>query len=198
MPTPFVEITQNETPYKDDRSLESYWHMKAVYRSKEEDEDDECFVRKIKILHKEPYVKRSRNPLLPSSLSHIEKAIEYANYIPKLEDDWDGEGAIGIPAQIFTRAKNFIQDYSKSLFEKSSIVLVAPIISPLSDGSIDVLWQTKSNSLLVNVKNSEMDICYYYGVFDIQNLKHDFNGKISTTPIVPFFFDWLKEFKVED
>jgi hypothetical protein len=132
----------------------------------------------------------------PLKLSHIAAAIENAKYILSLEEDWDCDGAIEIPHEIFNRAVNFIRDYSTFLLANNGLLLVAPIISPLKDGSIDLLWETKNNSLLVNIKNSDTNDAYYYGVIDIKNQKNDFNGNIKTTTILPLFSNWLKEYPV--
>jgi hypothetical protein len=134
---------------------------------------------------------------LPLRLSHIEIAIKDANYIVSLEDDWDSDGAIKIPSQIFNRAINFVIDYSISVFTNYNLVLVAPIISPVKDGSIDLLWETNENSLLVNIKNSFANDAFYYGVLDIRNQKNDFNGNIKTDNILSFFSIWLKEYQLE-
>ena len=141
------------------------------------------------------YKGNKKEDLLPVELSHIEASIEDSEYILDLEYGWDEDKAVPIPQYIYNRAIAFIKKYSISLFEKN-IIIVDPTISPLSDGSIDILWETKKNSLLVNIKNTDREIAYYYGISDIDDTKADFNGKISTNSFNPFFASWLKEFQM--
>ena len=135
--------------------------------------------------------------LLPHKLTHINSAINNAKYITSLESDWDDDGAIDVQPQVFNRAIKFIRDYSIFILNNYDLVLVAPNISPLNDGSIDLLWETKDNSLLVNFKNDNSNKAFYYGVIGIRKEKYDFNGNIKTGTIFPVFTNWLKEYKME-
>lgn len=132
---------------------------------------------------------------LHQSLTHIYNTIREAEYILDLEDDWDDEGAVSISIDTFDKAINFIKEYSISLLENHKLILVAPTISPVGNGSIDVLWQTQDNSLLVNINNG--NFAYYYGVLDVRNLKSDFNGKVPANTVIHFFAVWLEEYAME-
>lgn len=127
---------------------------------------------------------------------YINSAIENAKYILDLETGWDGESADKISPAIFNSAMNFIKLYFNELFTLNLIVKT-PIISPVNDGSVDILWQNASAKLLINI--SDESIGYYYGIsFNKTREPNDFNGKISILYVEPFFTDWLKKFSLEE
>jgi len=146
--------------------------------------------------HTEDDLNKINNPnKFCKELNHIEKVIEDSKYILNLEDDWDSEGAQQIPEIIFNRAIDFIRKYSKNIFE-DEIIISAPIISPLRDGSIDLLWQSSNSRLLLNIKNTSELTGFFYGALDIHNTKNEVYGNIETDIILPSFKGWLMEYKM--
>ena len=131
----------------------------------------------------------------PAELSHIENAVLDARSILELESNWDDEGALKVPLHIFNRAMDFIRNYSTFVRNNFQIVIIAPDINPLRDGSIDLYWKTKNASLLVNIKNDDDEIAYYYGVLYNQDKNtFDINGQISTNSTIDMFASWFSCF----
>jgi hypothetical protein len=127
-----------------------------------------------------------------TKLSHIEDAIEDAKYISTLESGWDGENAIPPPIHILERAVNFVRNYSYFVRDKFDIVIVAPHISPLRDGSIDLSWTASNGYLLINIKNTTESVAYYYGEMYEDNKKIiDANGEISPDNVINTFVSWF-------
>ena len=145
----------------------------------------------------------SRKGDMPYELLHINNAIDNAQYILTLEDDWDGNGAVKTPEFVFNRTKEFIKNYAIKLFNIYAIVIDDPYISQTKDGSINLEWSVENASLIVKIKNDSRQIAYYYGETlhksDNEEDKFDFNGQIPTVGIVDQFLSFLKNLpKVAD
>lgn len=132
------------------------------------------------------------NKSVPSELEHIRDAIEDASYIKNLKSNWDSEGAIKVPIEIFQRAIAFVMEYSIRAFNYYEIIPVSPEITPLRDGSIDISWNNGNTSLLVNIKNSAKPIAFYYGeLYNKEGQIFDVNGQIPTNKIMDTFVSWF-------
>ena len=175
---------------------------------------EECIVRRLPTKELEVYLKNVAEDIvytfesvyqkatskLPFELSHIQDVIVDAKFILDLEANWDSEGAIEIPKIIFDRAIHFVESYSSRVYFEFGIIPVSPEITPLKDGSIDLLWNNDKTSLLVNIKNASSDIAYYYGeLYNNNGQIFDVNGQIPTNLIIDTFASWFSYLsKVED
>lgn len=129
---------------------------------------------------------------LSNELSHIEEAIQEARQLLELESNWDGEGAIKIPLLIFNRAIQFLKSYSVFLKTEYSCIIIAPEITPLKNGSIDLYWKIENASLLINIKNGKDEIAYYYGeLYNHNKQAFDINGQIPTDTTLDMFASWF-------
>lgn len=128
----------------------------------------------------------------PSQLRGFYKTLQDAVEILSLEDNWDGEGALKIDKNAWLRAANFLDVYAKRLYEMESAVLEEPFISPVPNGSVDVVWENNNVRLLLNFK-VDSETAGYYGDFYSDN--NTFKGIIPTFGIEDHFVSWLKNFK---
>lgn len=131
---------------------------------------------------------------LENDLDYINQAIDDAKYISDLEADWDENGALEISKDTFGTAKNIVLKYSQYMFNYFSILLPAPSINPVNNGSIDLLWKNADKVLLLNIKPNET-LAHYYGLNT--HTKIDFQGSIRINEIETFFATWLMDFKME-
>jgi hypothetical protein len=92
----------------------------------------------------------------------IECAIEQSKYILELGDNWDGEGSRGYAFETWRRATEFLRDFALGA-AAGGHSLEAPTIGHAHDGSIDLLWRTKTYRLLINVPAGDGFIATFYG-----------------------------------
>lgn len=93
------------------------------------------------------------------------------------EDDWDDEHAVGCDPQIYLRTIELLLGYAEYVFKFYDIIVKAPSINLLTDGSFDIEWRCTHRTLLMNVVNSEK--------FDI----HFYGKDLNTTVLKGFLFD---------
>ena len=103
------------------------------------------------------------NPLIPVELEDIQGAIQEAQTILELQDDWDGEGSLGYAASTLKRASEFVLDNALELWRSQRLHAPAPVIGPGPDGSIDIHWQLATRTLLVNVPADANKPATFYG-----------------------------------
>jgi hypothetical protein len=130
--------------------------------------------------------------LLKQSISSIEELLKKdGEYLLSLKENWDSEGALAISESIYNRAKSFIIEFSKCIVDNIAYIktVTTPILTPLNDGSIDVLWKNESSSLLINFNNTVEYRAYYYGqILDVnKKITFDCNGKINPIKDVYMF-----------
>ena len=84
--------------------------------------------------------------------------------------------------------------YSKWIWENRGIVLLAPSIDALADGSIDIMWNSSKARLLLNVRNNVTSSqAHYYG--DTYGGKNKFKGVLGDlNEVQEFFAYWLTDF----
>lgn len=103
------------------------------------------------------------NPLIPFELEDIQGAIQEAQTILELKDDWDGEGSLGYAASTLKRASEFVLDNALELWRSQRLHAPAPVIGPGPDGSIDIHWQLATRTLLINVPADINKPATFYG-----------------------------------
>lgn len=131
---------------------------------------------------------------VPQAPAHISKAIDEARYILNLSSNWDDDGAVKIPQFVFDRATDFLSKYSDALKNIYKFDFPVPAIQPLKDGSIDLEWDTNKGFLLINFKNTEEFIAYYYGEIKTGDKgKIDYNGEIKTEMVINTVLSWFKD-----
>lgn len=95
--------------------------------------------------------------------SDIDAAIQEAQTILELQDDWDGEGSPGYAESTLRRAIDFLLLNTSRAWECCGIRTQAPVIGPGPDGSIDIHWKTSTRKLLVNIPADSNKAATFYG-----------------------------------
>ena len=113
----------------------------------------------------------------------LDKAIELSKDMLKLEDNWDGEGAVKISDQTWQKAIDFLNRHRFFWTLEENI----PDISALHDGSIDLHWKNEKFELLINVKGNS-DLAGVYGD-DYNTVQIKRNLDLNKT--YPAFMDML-------
>ena len=131
---------------------------------------------------------------LPNELSEVAFAIKDSKKILDLQEDWDSEGALAVPKFVWERAANVLSVYSTWIWENRGIVLLAPSIDAIADGSIDIMWNSSKARLLLNIKNNlTSSEAHYYG--DTYGGKNKFKGVLGDlNELQEFFAYWLTDF----
>ena len=120
----------------------------------------------------------------------ILKVIDESKSLLSLGDNWDEEGALAIPKDIWNRAINFLKNYSEYILHDKATIIKAPQINPCRDGSIDMSWRTPKARMLINFKNDGSDLAHYYG--DYYNSINSIKGYVKTDEIQEFLATWMK------
>jgi len=134
---------------------------------------DKCFIRVVKpvketsdVIQEESVYSFEVNGLkydVPLCLKYIAKQIEEAKVILDYEDDWDDEGAVATDVNTFTKAIDFVVQYSVFIYNSYKAILKEPYIDILRDGTISVHWEaSKNNQMLIIFKKDEGEIAHYY------------------------------------
>jgi hypothetical protein len=134
----------------------------------------------------------ANEPALPSYLIEIEDRINSSKRILDYKNNWDDNGGIPVNPTIFERATNFLRDYAESVFDVCNKALRTPDINAVGDGSVDLEWNFENAYFLINFKNTEEDIAFYYGEFKEDNkVIFDANGQINTNYVQGQFTTYL-------
>ncbi|MEJ7684666.1 MAG: hypothetical protein WKG06_43825 [Segetibacter sp.] len=123
--------------------------------------------------------------------SDLEEVINEAKYIPLLEYNWDEEGAIPIPQDLFDVTIHFLKHYYLFLLDSIGVNIALPEINPCRDGTIDLSWRTKNARLLINVRSGPDDyMAYFYG--DLYNNKMPLKGNFCISKFSEPLAFWMK------
>lgn len=101
--------------------------------------------------------------IIDEKLKHISTTINNSNYLLKLEEDWDSDGALGINELVYYRAIKLLVTYSKSILKNFEIAIKSPDISAGRDGSIDLNWKNENSGMLITILNTPDFNIHYYG-----------------------------------
>lgn len=96
-------------------------------------------------------------------LDHVAQAISSSRWILDLREDWDDAGGLAIKQATWQRAVCFLENHAIWLWTCFGIIIEAPKIKPVPDGSIDIHWKTSSYELLLNVPDDPEEKASFYG-----------------------------------
>jgi len=132
--------------------------------------------------------------ILPEQLRHIYDEIIDSFYILELEQNWDDQGALPIPIEVFRSSIQLLVDYSLAALKVHNTIIDTPEINPGPDGSIDLSWRTNQARLLINVKlvKGETKIRFYR---DHYNNEKSNRGDLYLDIIDESFLIWMKFLK---
>ena len=149
--------------------------------------------RKIEVAAKIIYKLKigNGNVSIPAPLIGIVGVINNSKHILEMPEDWDQLGAVKIEEETWNAAANFLVDYSIYILDNFSSIIQAPEINPCADGSIDLVWRTKSARLLLNIKPAGSKIfASYYG--DLFGNKQAIKNIIESYALIEHLAFWMK------
>lgn len=101
--------------------------------------------------------------IVPVKLRHVASQIKESQEIVDYDDNWDDEGATATDGETYLKAVEFIVQYMTYVYEQFSVVLIAPYVDILRDGSISVHWEAGENAqLLVVFRKGEGQFAQFY------------------------------------
>lgn len=122
-------------------------------------------------------------PLKSNIPLSIKEKIEKSKYILDFKNNWDEDGAIAISKKAYSNAIAFLTRYSERIVDvcgDDKDFLLAPSISPVKDGSVDLEWNLDNSYLLINFTESNNDFVYYYLAFkEGDKISLDANGQLD-------------------
>ena len=110
-----------------------------------------------------------------SDIQYILNALEKAKAVSFDEDD---EVLVQPVLEcVWDLAKDFLIGYLEWINKNYGILIDAPDISALPNGSLDILWYNKNGKILINIDNSSDKKAYYYS--DFHNRKNPMKGNVE-------------------
>ncbi|WP_410006522.1 hypothetical protein [Aequorivita nionensis] len=118
--------------------------------------------------------------------SPIEDLKELNKNLLKLEDNWDGQGAMSISPIVYQKCFDFLNNYYNFIKDTFNIVIALPEISPTPDGNLDILWRNNNSRLLIHINENS---AVYYGdqLAGINSIK----GQIEIENVQEFLATWM-------
>ena len=87
---------------------------------------------------------------------------KYRSYIMNLPDNWDGNDAPSFNEKTLERVFSLLKNILDKLWNEM-IKISIPLIQPVSDGSIDINWETDKFELLINIPEEQNELINLYG-----------------------------------
>lgn len=123
--------------------------------------------------------------------SAIEEAIQEAQHITGLTNNWDEDGAQQISKETLDTAATFLKSYADYLSLTYNVEIDAPEINPVKNGSIDLEWHTQGAQMLINIRRKEGQYyAFYYG--DRYNDKMPIKGNVPMSEFSESLAVWMK------
>lgn len=108
---------------------------------------------------------------IPVELQFLLNAYIKSEYIILLEEDWDDNGSSKYNIETWQKSLTFVNEYSATLLNDFNKKIEIPKIYHGPKGSIDILFENKNYSLLINILDNDTNRAVYYG--------RDLDGNIS-------------------
>lgn len=126
---------------------------------------------------------------LHSGLSYLAPAIEESLSILSLKDDWDGEWSVWYSAETLYAAVKFLISYADwyaTIWKK----IYPPKIYHAAWGSIDLLWEDESATMLINILAGWKDWVFFTTDIDeSQKIRWNFKLEKFNYLSIPFLFE---------
>lgn len=120
-------------------------------------------------------------------LTPCDRAIEGTRWILVLKPGWDGESALPC-VQAWHRATEYLRRQAHWVMDRFGVMLDAPDVMPLADGSIDIHWDSETCELLINVPPDANRPASFYG--DDRGSLH-IKGTLATEAFNEGLLQWL-------
>lgn len=88
---------------------------------------------------------------------------------------------VPVPDSIWGLTEYFLIDYAQWISTHYEMLIDVPNITPLQNGSVDILWYNKKGKMLVNIDNSTDTKAYYYS--DFHNKRNPIKGNVLINEI---------------
>lgn len=131
--------------------------------------------------------------ILDSRLADLVDEIQDSKYILNLEEGWEDNGAKISPNAYYASLK-FCLDYSIFILNKHNILISTPEINPVRNGTIDLVWNTESAYLAINVKHSPDGFVSTFFLFKKSNQK-TIEGEIDINELDEPMALWMTALK---
>lgn len=129
------------------------------------------------------------NLKIPFELQFLKNVYNKSEYIILLENDWDDNGSPKYNIETWKKALIFLNDYSSMLLNDFNKKIEQPKIYHGPKGSIDILIENSSYSLLINVLDN-IDKAIYFGKDNFGNIsKGEINIKNTNNALIPIAFN---------
>lgn len=162
-------------PYSNNR------HFNSTYNSYTEDIYkplfSKCSIQEV------PKAIEIIDPNVDNIPTAIREKIDRSNDLLLLKYNWDDDGALAVNEVSLKKATSFLEKYSVRILDLYGKNLIAPAISPVRDGSVDLEWNLKNSYLVVNFNNKDDFAIYYLALKDGEDILFDANGQINTKQI---------------
>ena len=132
------------------------------------------------------------------SLKHIALQIEEAKEILSYQKNWDDENAEPTDDLTFLKSAKFLFDYSSYIEGNYGIIIPAPYMDILKDGSIYLNWEMANSKFLIIFKKNMHPLAYFYGErIDKKENKIPFKSAIEVDGDVDeITAQWMKTYLV--
>lgn len=122
---------------------------------------------------------------LPHELTYLTDSIENSKSILLLEDDWDTEGSLQYSQSTWISAIKFLVDYATTLFFDFNIKIEIPKIYEGPKSSIDMIWETSTYRLVVNIEKEGINGMFYADNYKDQKTEGTFSLKKFNKFLLP-------------
>ena len=122
---------------------------------------------------------------LPHELTYLTDSIENSKSILLLEDDWDTEGSLQYSQSTWISAIKFLVDYATTLFFDFNIKIEIPKIYEGPKSSIDMIWETSTYRLVVNIEKEGINGMFYADNYKDQKTEGTFSLKNFNKFLLP-------------
>ncbi len=120
-------------------------------------------------------------------LSYLIENIRKSESILLLEDNFDDNGGEKYTFETWSASIKFLLDYANTLYSDYNIKIEKPKIYNGPNGSIDLLWENKLYTLLINVHKNAQDASFYAeSNLDTLNIRGEFKLKSYIKALIPF------------
>lgn len=125
---------------------------------------------------------------IDNELAYLQESFKKSEYIINLEDDWDDEGSPKYNIQTWFSALKFVNEYANILLLNFNKKIVPPKIYHGPGGSIDILFETKNYTLLINILSEGLSAAYFGKDNNNNTIKGTMNLNNINKALIPLAF----------
>ena len=130
---------------------------------------------------------------LNGRLTEIYNEIIDSQELLKYQTGWDDENALPTDFPTFSKAINFLVDYSNYICDFFLYKLQTPFINLMGDGSVYIQWNDERAAFTIIFKKSERRLSYYFREEKETQLTTK-GAIINDKPLDTYLASWFKDF----